>query len=141
MKYVLDANVALKWVLSESDSDKSIRIRDAFVKGIHELICPDVFLGEVGHSLTRMERRGLIQPAEGVRMFSDILATLPVLHPSLPVSARAYEISSDARHGFYDCLYVALAEQEGCALLTADQRLIAKLQRTHPFITELASLP
>ncbi len=129
MKYVLDANVALKWVLPESDSDKATRIRDDFLKGIHELLCPDVLLGEVGHSLTRMERRGLIQPVEGVRMFSDILATLPIVHLSLPISARAYEISSDARHGYYDCLYVALAEREGCSLLTADQKLIAKLAR------------
>jgi predicted nucleic acid-binding protein len=49
--------------------------------------------------------------------------------------------SSQARHGFYDCLYVALAEQEGCKLLTADAKLMANLQGAFPFITSLASLP
>jgi predicted nucleic acid-binding protein len=141
MKYVLDSNVALKWVLPESDSLKAIQIRDAFLKAIHELLCPDVFLSEVGHSLTRLERRGLIQPLDGVQKFSDILATLPSIHPSLSLSTRAYEISSGARHSFYDCLYVALAEREGCELLTADQKLITNLQRVFPFITSLASLP
>jgi predicted nucleic acid-binding protein len=105
------------------------------------VLAPDVFLGEVGHALTRLERRGLVLPPDGARMFSDILAALPVLEPSLPISVRSYEISSQTRHGFYDCLYVALAEREGCELVTADQRLITNLGPTFPFIRSLASFP
>jgi predicted nucleic acid-binding protein len=141
MRYVLDSNVALKWVLPESDSAKAIQIRDEFLKGIHELLAPAVWLGEIGHSLTRLERRGLILPPDGARKFSDILAALPQINSSLPVSTRAYDIASQARHGFYDCLYVALAEREGCERLTADAKLIANLQGTFPFIRSLASLP
>ena len=40
-----------------------------------------------------------------------------------------------------DCLYVALAEREGCELLTADTKLITNLQTSFPFITSLATLP
>jgi predicted nucleic acid-binding protein len=141
MKYVLDSNVALKWVLPEGDSAKAIRIRNEFLKGRHDLLAPDVFVGEIGHSLTRLERRGLILPPDGAVKFSDILAALPQINASLPVSTRAYDISSQFRHGFYDCLYVALAEREGCELLTADAKLITNLQGTFPFITSLASLP
>jgi predicted nucleic acid-binding protein len=54
---------------------------------------------------------------------------------------RNYEISSQARIGVYDCLYDALAEREGCGLLTADDRLVRALQPTYPFITPLSSLP
>jgi predicted nucleic acid-binding protein len=53
---------------------------------------------------------------------------------------RAYEISSQARIGVYDCLYVALAEREGCALLTADDRLVRALGPTHPLIVLLDSI-
>jgi predicted nucleic acid-binding protein len=141
MRYVLDSNVALKWVLPEADSAKAIQIRDEFLIGIHELLAPDVFIGEVGHSLTHLERGGLLLPAEGARKFSDILAALPDISPSLPISTRAYGISSSARHGYYDCLYVALAEREGCRFLTADAKLISNLQPSFPFITLLASLP
>jgi predicted nucleic acid-binding protein len=94
VRYVLDSNVALKWVLPEVDSDKAVRVRDGFLKGLHDLRSPDVFVGEVGHSLTRLERRGLIQPPDGARRFSDVLATLPTIVPSLSVSVRAYEISA-----------------------------------------------
>jgi len=40
---------------------------------------------------------------------------------------RAIELSSQARIGIYDCLYVAVAEHEGCDLVTADKKLIAAL--------------
>ena len=45
------------------------------------------------------------------------------------------------RLGVYDCIYVALAEHEGCELVTADTRLLMNLRSTFPFIIELASLP
>ena len=44
------------------------------------------------------------------------------------------------RIGVYDCLYVALAEREGCTLLTADDRLARALGLKHPFIVLLDSL-
>jgi predicted nucleic acid-binding protein len=51
------------------------------------------------------------------------------------------DISSQTRSGLYDCLYVALAEREGCELVTDDQKLIANLKPLFPFIVPLASLP
>jgi predicted nucleic acid-binding protein len=45
------------------------------------------------------------------------------------------------RVGVYDCLYVALAEQERCALVTADDKLVTALQQDFPFIISLASMP
>jgi predicted nucleic acid-binding protein len=68
-----------------------------------------------------------------------MLSTLPALHPHLPLLPRAYQLSSQVRIGVYDCLYVALAEREGCELLTADDRLQRSLPG-HPIVL-LASLP
>jgi predicted nucleic acid-binding protein len=139
MRYVLDSNVGIKWLLTESDSDRALRIRDDFRRGVHELIAPDVFPVEVAHSLTRAERQGRITPAEGLSHFRDMLATLPLLHPYLLLLPRAYELSSQARIGVYDCLYVALIEQEGCELLTADDRLERSLP-SHRIVL-LSSMP
>ena len=41
----------------------------------------------------------------------------------------------------YDCLYVALAEREGCQLITADDKLVRKMQPRFPFVVPLPSLP
>ncbi len=40
-----------------------------------------------------------------------------------------------------DCLYVALAEREGCPLITADQKAVNNLAPHFPFIVALATLP
>jgi len=113
MKYILDASVALKWVLPEPDSAKAVALRDDFHHGIHQLLAPDVYPIEIAHALTRAERQGRITVAASGRLLTDILLTLPDLHPSLSLLARACELSSNMRMGVYDCLYIALAEQEG----------------------------
>ena len=139
MKYVLDVNVALKWVLNEVDSTKARRLRDDWRAQIQELIVPDVFPFEAAHALTRAERRRLI--ADAAQFWGEIMADCPRLFPSLPLAHRALTISRQARIGFYDCLYVALAEREGCELVTADAWLLSNLKLTFPFIIDPASLP
>jgi predicted nucleic acid-binding protein len=123
MKFVLDASVAIKWVLPEPDTAKAILLRDDFRVGIHELIAPDTILVVVAYALTRAERRGLIRPGEASLKLVDVLTTTPNLHFHRPLLPRAIDISSQAQIGVYDCLYLALAEQERCQLITADRRL------------------
>jgi predicted nucleic acid-binding protein len=141
MKYVLDSSVAFKWVVPEADSDKAIRLRDDYQAGIHDLHAPDFFPYEVGHALTRAERQKRIRPLAGWALWLAVMADKPALHSALPSMTQAYAISSAERIGIYDCLYVALAEQEKCELITADQRLIKNLGPTCPFIVPLGSLP
>ncbi|HEV3259466.1 MAG TPA: type II toxin-antitoxin system VapC family toxin [Gemmataceae bacterium] len=141
MKYVLGSSVALKWVLPESDTPKAVALRDDFRKGIHELLAPDIFAIEVAHALARAERRKIINPPEGTQKLIDVLGSLPTLHAYVPLLARAFEIASVARVGVYDCLYVALAEREGCDFITADDRLVKNLQTQFPFMTPLSSFP
>jgi len=83
----------------------------------------------------------LDSPAEVIAFMADLLTTLPHFHPHEPLLPRAIAISVQVRHGVYDCLYVALAEREGCELVTADARLLSNLKLTFPFIIDLASLP
>ncbi len=45
------------------------------------------------------------------------------------------------RIGVYDCLYVALSEQEKCQLVTADDKLVNVLQQTFSQIIHLSALP
>lgn len=141
MKYVLDSSVAFKWVVAEALTDRAQKLRDEFRRGLHELIAPDIFPIEVAHSLTRAERQSRISPSQASILLADVLLTGPKLHPYLPLLSHAVALSSQARIGVYDCLYVALAQRERCEFLTADDRLIRVLQPSYPFITALASLP
>jgi predicted nucleic acid-binding protein len=139
MKYVLDAWIALKWVLAEPDAAKARQVRDDFRNDVHELIAPDSYTLEIAHALTKSHRRGLVP--DPWRLWGDVMTTVPRLFPSMPLIPRAIQIATGARIGVYDCLYVALAEREGYELVSADARLINSLQPTYPFIIALASLP
>lgn len=141
MKYVLDSCVALKWVLPEPDSDKAERLRDRLEDATHEFFAPDVFAVEVGNALTRAERKRLIKAGRASMLFADVMRTSPHLLSYLPLMNRAMEISSAARCSVYDCLYVALAEREGCQLVTSDTRLLSVLGTPHPLVMALSSVP
>src|SRR5437867_2316820 len=123
MKYIVNSSVAFKWLLKEHLSDKAQRLRDDFRNAVHELLSPDVLPIEVGHALTRAERQGRIATGASVVLLADLLSSPPAFHASLQLLRRACEVSSQMRVGIYDCLYVALAEREGCELVTADVRL------------------
>jgi len=141
MKYALDSSVALKWVLPEPHADKAIRLRDDFHQSVHELIAPDIFPVETLHALTKAERQKRIVAGSGHILWQSILADCPGLHSHISLLDRAYGIASAVRMGIYDCVYVALAEREGCELVTADDRLIKNLQPQFPFIIQLAGFP
>jgi predicted nucleic acid-binding protein len=141
MKRVLDSSVGFKWVVPELHSDKALRLRDDYRNGILELIAPDIFLVEIAHALTRAERQKRLTPAQGALALADMMSTQPQLSSYVPLLPRAYQISSHRNVGVYDCLYVALAEREGCDLATSDDRMLKNLQPHFPFLVSLASLP
>src|SRR5688572_2089844 len=124
MKLVLDASVALKTVLNEPDSAAAIALRDDFKNQIHLLIAPDTLPVEIAHALTRAERRGVIPVGEGSLLFAYFLDPCPVLYPYGDLIDRAMELSSNMRIGVFDCLYVALAEEEDCKVVSADLKLV-----------------
>jgi predicted nucleic acid-binding protein len=95
----------------------------------------------LGHALTRAERQGRITIGEALRLWSDVMTTAPRLVASLPLGHRAIALSSQTRIGVFDCLYVALAEREGCELVTADTRLLGNLQGRFPFLKDVSSMP
>jgi predicted nucleic acid-binding protein len=141
MKYVLDASVAIRWVVPSPLSAKALKLRDDYLHGIHDLVAPDIFPGETASALTKSERQKLIAVGQAALLHATILADCPVLHSYFLLTTRAIEISSQTRTPFYDCLYVALAEQEQCELVTVDDKLINGLQKQFPFVIHLATVP
>ena len=140
MRYVLDAYVAVSSVVSRPLTSKALRLRQDYQQGIHDLIAPSVFSAEAASALTKCERQKIIPVGQALPLLDDILSDLPQIHPYEPLLRRATVISSQTRAGLYDCLYVALAEREGCVVVTADTRLLNSLGQQFPFVIGLSSL-
>ncbi len=141
MKYVLDSSVALKWVLAEPDSARAIRLRDEYKNGIHALLAPDLFTPEIANALASAERQGRIKSGESAILLHDVIRAAPAIHPTPPLLLRAMALAIATRRAVYDCIYLALAEAEGCELVTADDQFARGLRATFPFIVSLVALP
>ena len=80
MRYVLDASVALCWVIPRPLSPKALRLRDDYRNSLHELIAPSIFPGETASGLTKAERQKLVPVGDARPLLAQILRTLPALH-------------------------------------------------------------
>ena len=123
-RLVLDASVALKMIfVSEIESELALALQDDFRSKSRQLIAPDLLPAEMGHALMKADRKGIIPKGQGIILFDEFINPCPELFPYGDLYDRAMEIASDYRVGFYDALYVTLAEQEGCDLVTTDEKL------------------
>jgi predicted nucleic acid-binding protein len=135
MTLILDASIALKWVLAEPDSAAALEVRNQLLSGREAFLAPDHFAFEVGYALTKAERRRAIQVGEAEELASKVFASMPELYPAVDLIFRAIQISSAFRIGLYDCLYLALAEQESVPVLTGDLKLAKAARSTFPIMT------
>jgi predicted nucleic acid-binding protein len=122
---VVDANVGIKWVLSEVYSEVALRLLD----DDHELLVPDFFFPEIGNILWKRIRRGettleLAQNDLSVLMGGDLQ-----IYPSEPLMPMALEIAARIDQAVYDCVYLALAVTNFCQMVTADERFYNALSR------------
>jgi predicted nucleic acid-binding protein len=104
MRYVLDASVALRWVLPDPLRPKALQLRSDYQAKIHELLAPDIFIAEVAGALTKAERQKIIRVGRAAVLHADVMNTLPILHAYFPLVARAIAISSQTRSALLDCL-------------------------------------
>jgi predicted nucleic acid-binding protein len=126
VSFVIDASVALKWFIEEEGSAQA----NALLSGADLLIAPELIVAEVANAGWKAVRAGSMSPEQ----HDHAAARLPLAFDNLvllaPLSPRAVSISRALDHPVYDCFYVALAEQHGATLVTADRRLIGRIGGT-----------
>ena len=120
MTLVVDASVAVKWVLEEPGSDEA----EALI--VEELIAPPLFETECANVLWKAWRRGEISADEAQGKLDDILSGAVALRQ--PQLGDALALATRLRHPVYDCAYVALAAERRVAFATADRKLANKLK-------------
>ena len=93
------------------------------------LIAPSLLAAEVGNAFYKAVRRGDIVRADAIAAIRSVLRPFDHLVPNEDLHTRALELSLDLTHPIYDCFYLALAERERCALVSADARLLAQAKK------------
>lgn len=123
---VVDANLALKWVLLEEDSTLSMGLLEKWTNERKEIIAPALFAYEVTNILHRQAVTGKLTYDEALQGLSKLFSLGILLKFSFyeEISAQAIDFA----HRFhlpatYDSHYLALAHREQCEFWTADTRL------------------
>lgn len=124
MTVVVDASVAIKWVLEEEGSVAARRLLD------HELlIAPDLLILECANVLWTAARRGRLTTERAATALAGIRA-LPV--QLLPISDHvdsAQALAFALPHPVCDCLYLAVALAQRNTLVTADGSFVEAVHR------------
>ncbi len=124
-KVVVDANIALKWVLTEADSQTARALLAEWKKKKMIVYVPTLLTYEVTNILYREVRAGRITSETAKDGINLILrAVSPFYSHNSALNLRAMTL---AKHfdlpASYDTHYLALAEREDCPLWTADTRM------------------
>jgi predicted nucleic acid-binding protein len=122
---VIDASVAAKWVLPEDGAEKAAALRDT----AEDLIAPSLIVAEIGNAIWKRAIGGELLTADALQAHKIAVSLLARLVPLTDLGARATELAIELRHPIYDCFYLALAERERCAHITADTRLMRAAKR------------
>src|SRR5205823_10121161 len=89
---------------------------------------PDLVFPEVGNILWKKILRGDLTEEQAYGI-SHLVAVAPLaVHPSSPLLEAALAIAVRTGRTVYDSLYVALAVQVNCRLVTADEKLYNALK-------------
>jgi predicted nucleic acid-binding protein len=125
--FVLDASVALSWVLDNPVVTYALDVQQRMVGGKRGLV-PALWHLEIANGLAMAERRGDLSGADVQNALDQILATaaskldtdmkLIPARESL-MNARSFRLTA------YDAAYLELARREGLALATLDKSLRA----------------
>ena len=138
---VVDASVAVKWVLLENLSDEAFALKGRWTASHEWAIAPPIFRPEITNALHRAVQRGEIDKASGSDGVGLLVASTEIDEP-LGLYSRAFEIAGELSLGAtYDALYIALAEHHTCDMWTADRRLVRATQRRFPAVRWLGDVP
>ena len=117
---VIDASVAIKWVIEEHGTREAVSLRR------HRLFAPELLVAECANVLWKKTKRRELA-AEEARLAARLLQRADVeLAPMRGLLEPAAELAIAMDHPAYDCTYLALAESLSCQLVTADAELSAK---------------
>jgi len=124
IRFVIDANVAIKWVVGEAGTEQAL----ALLKG-GRLCAPDLIVAECANILWKKAARGELTAQSAIFNARILESSDLEIVSTRHLFAAATEIAIRLDHPAYDCLYLALARERALRLATADDRLLTRLSK------------
>ena len=132
---VLDASVAMKWVLPPTDEalvPEALDLLRLYVQEKVRFVVPDIFWAEVGNVAWKAVRLGRWTADEAKLAVHDVTDRNFPTFPSKDLLGAAFTLANGFNRSVYDCLYVALAIATNTEMVTADVKLANDLATRLP---------
>ena len=118
MSYVVDASVAVKWLVVEDDFENAM----ALLRSRAELLAPRLIVSELANALWKKVRLGDLTPAIAIERLGLVGGYFSRIVDDVDMQATL-DLAIQLDHPAYDCIYIEVARTYGAALITADKRL------------------
>ncbi len=119
---VVDASVAVKWVVDEPGTAEALALR-----GHVRLFAPELWVAECANILWKKVHRGELTRKEAAIAGRLLQAADVEFLSSHHLLFQVAQIAMELDHPAYDCLYLALAMEQGCHFVTADAHFLRLL--------------
>lgn len=116
--YVVDASVALKWFMVESDSAVALALRDRYRKRDLLLCAPYLLAYEFSHVVCRRFRGNDSAIDFALKEFDGM--TFEMVPPTLALMQQSVRLAQQYRLSVYDAQYLSVGMNYGVPVLTAD---------------------
>jgi len=126
MTWVIDASIAVKWVVDEDGTPQALALRR-----LERLIAPDLLIAECANILWKKVQRGELTKEQATLAAGLLEGSEVELPPTRPLLEAATRMAIELDHPAYDCVYLALAAANTCAFITADERLVRKIGQAY----------
>lgn len=123
-RFVVDASVAVKWLVPEIHADAALRL----LEKNNTLAAPDLIFSEIGNVLLKKSRVGEIESDAAVEMLTDFKGLPLQTYKTYESLEYAWTLAESNRLSFYDSLYVALSLKTSFRMVTADKKLYNSLK-------------
>lgn len=127
MNYVVDTSVILQWYnqVGELHPKEAKRVLDDFRSGRIQISIPDILPLELLNGLIKGKS---LSADEANKTLSDLFEMpIKIVDVSLPVLKIAGTLMNQYKLASYDAYFLALAQYEGCKLISDDQKAHGKI--------------
>jgi predicted nucleic acid-binding protein len=124
-RFVLDASVALAWVVDQNPNPYAESVRQRIRAGAKPVV-PALWQLEVANTLVLVRRRKVLnedEVEEGLDYFQAFASTIAEIDGNLPTIREAFQVAKEAGLTAYDAVYFDLARRENLPLATLDKTL------------------
>lgn len=130
---IVDASVVLKWVLPEDNRVFAAAILDDYEAERLHLFAPPTLVHEIASALARRQRRKLLTVTAAATAFEFLRARLPLPAGGEELVAKAMDLALRQDVSYWDALYLALAIEYRCDLVTADAGFHRSAVKHYPY--------